>query len=98
MAGLLVAARASEWAVPAVQGPRDELAVYPLAVRAVPALRRGEAGEEVAVKPKVPNTISDKKRAQLARREKPPEGGPFGKKAIERRKASEVQRKKSRWS
>jgi hypothetical protein len=46
----------------------------------------------------VPNTVSDKQREQLRRREVSPEGGPFGKKAAGRRKASEVQRKKSRWS
>jgi len=47
-------------------------------------------------KPKVPNTISDKKRAELNRRaQREPL---FSKKAVDRRKASEVQRGKSRWS
>ena len=46
--------------------------------------------------PKVPNTISDKERARLNRRAARAQW--FSKKAIERRKASENQRKKSRWS
>jgi len=49
-------------------------------------------------KPKVPSTISDKQRAALARRAREPAGGPFGKKAIAQRKASERQRGKARWS
>ena len=44
-------------------------------------------------KPKVPNTVSDKQRAELNRRAaKQPW---FSKKAIDRRKASEEQRKKA---
>lgn len=42
--------------MPAVQGPGDELAVHVVAIRALPALRRIEAREEVAVmgfKPRV---------------------------------------------
>ena len=47
-------------------------------------------------KPKVPNTISDRKRAELNRRAAKQSW--FDKKAVDRRKASEVQRQKSRWS
>ena len=47
-------------------------------------------------KPKVPNTVSDKKRAELNRRAQ--KESMFSKKAVDRRKASEVQRKKSIWS
>ena len=45
---------------------------------------------------KVPNTVSDKKRAELNRRAQ--KEALCSKKAVARRKASEVQRKKSRWS
>ena len=46
--------------------------------------------------PKVPNTVSDKKRAELNRRAA--REPMFSKKAVAQRKASEAQRKKSRWS
>lgn len=42
------------------------------------------------------NTISDRKRAELNRRAQ--KESLFAKKAIERRKAAEAQRKKARWS
>ena len=45
---------------------------------------------------KVPNTVSDAKRAELNRRAQREQL--FSKKAVARRKAAEVQRKKSRWS
>ena len=50
--------------------------------------------------PKVPNTISDKKYADLQRRARKTEEAQkmFSKKAIAQRKASEKQRGKSRWS
>jgi hypothetical protein len=47
-------------------------------------------------KPKVPDTISDKQRASLNRRAQ--KESLFSKKAVNRRKASENQRSKSRWS
>ena len=47
-------------------------------------------------KPKVPNTVSDAQRAALNRRAQ--KESLFAKKAVERRKAAEVQRKRSRWS
>jgi len=47
-------------------------------------------------KPKVPNTVSDAKRADLNRRAAKESW--TSKKAVDRRKASEVQCKKSRWS
>jgi len=46
--------------------------------------------------PKVPNTISDRERAELNRRAQ--KESLFSKKAVERRKAAEAQRKKARWS
>jgi hypothetical protein len=48
--------------------------------------------------PKVPNTISDKQRAALARRQQKYGEPMFSRKAIAQRKASEQQRGKSRWS
>ena len=45
---------------------------------------------------KVPNTVSDRQRAQLNRRAAKESW--TSKKAVDRRKAAEVQRKKSRWS
>lgn len=46
--------------------------------------------------PKVPNTVSDRKRAELNRRAARQDW--LSKKAAERRKAAERQRKKSAWS
>lgn len=45
---------------------------------------------------KVPNTVSDKERARLNKRAN--REPLFSKKAVARRKASEVQRRQSRWS
>lgn len=48
--------------------------------------------------PKVPNTISDKKMAELQRRAQKHGEPMFSKKAVRQRLASEKQRGKSRWS
>jgi hypothetical protein len=46
--------------------------------------------------PKVPNTVSDRKRAELNRRAAKQDW--LSKKAVERRLAAEKQRKRSSWS
>lgn len=48
--------------------------------------------------PKVPNTISDRKMADLQRRAQKAAPPMFSRKAVAARKASEQQRRNSRWS
>ncbi len=95
-----MAAHAPARQVLAVRRVREEPAVHEAEKGPVPSLRRHGLGDKESVmsKPKVPSTISDKQRAALARRAREPAGGPFGKKAIAQRKASERQRGKARWS
>jgi hypothetical protein len=49
-------------------------------------------------KPKVPNTISDKKMAALQKRASKASRGMFDAKTVRQRKASEKQRRNSFWS
>jgi hypothetical protein len=50
-------------------------------------------------KPKVPNTVSDRKMADLRRKaEKASTGSMFSRKAVDQRLAGNKQRSKSKWS